>query len=344
MVALSPRFKSSAQQTLRSKNHQGETVFTKKLVAVGLAVFVSLGLTACDPPMPPEILAAEAEKVVNCIDGDLTVAAPSVIVDVVDSWAISISGACTGMTLTALDAADETAQAVISMGGQISPACTPFATFPIAIDGGVVAFALSDAPNLTLSAANVQDIFSGKIKNWSDATLAASNPDAVLPDLPINIVGGPQQSVIDSLSAWFKKLGTEFSPSLAKVSASDDGAFLATMAEGDIALTSYSNALYNYSTVAAITVDDSYAVADALGLQNGADESFKPAEGDFPAYGATYPINLALCGADNPISRTVARYLVRQDAQGALGSAIIAPLPNSLRISTIGLIEKGLTK
>jgi hypothetical protein len=294
--------------------------------------------------MPPEILAAEAEKVVTCIDGDLTVATPSAIADVVDSWAISITGACTGMTLTALDAADETAQAVISMGGQISPACTPFATFPIAIDGGVVAFALSDAPNLTLSAANVQDIFSGKIKNWSDATLAASNPDAVLPDLPINIVGGPQQPVIDSLSTWFKKLGTDFNPSLAKVSETDDGAFLATMAEGDIALTSYSNALYNYSTVAAIAVDGSYAVADALGLQNGADDSFKPAEGDFPAYGAIYPINLALCGADNQISRTVARYLVRQDAQGALGSAIIAPLPNSLRITTIGLIEKGLTK
>jgi hypothetical protein len=109
-------------------------------------------------------------------------------------------------------------------------------------------------------------------------------------------------------------------------------------------LTSYSNALYNYSTVAAIAVEDSYAVADALGLQNGADESFTPAEGDFPAYGATYTIDLALCGADNAIARTVARYLVRQDAQGALGSAIIAPLPDSLRVSTIGLIEKGLTK
>ena len=319
-------------------------MFAKKLVAAGLAIFVSLGLTACDPPMPPEILAAQAEKEARCIDGDLTVATPLAIADVVDSWASSIAGACAGMTLTALEAGDETAQAIISMGGEIAPACTPFATFPIAIDGGVVAFALTDAPNLTLSPANVQDIFSGKIKNWSDPTLAASNPDAVLPDLPINIVGGPQQPVIDSLTAWFKKLGTTFVPSLAKVSPSDDGSFLATMAEGDIALTSYSNALYNYSTVAAITVDDSYAVADALGLQNGADASYKPGEGDYPAYGATYAITLALCGSDNEISRTVSRYLVRQDAQGALGSAVIAPLPESMRVETIALIEKGLPK
>ena len=319
-------------------------MFAKKLVAAGLAIFVSLGLTACDPPMPPEILAAEAEKVVTCVDGDLTVATPTAIADVIDSWSSSISDACTGMSLTALASGDETAQAVISMGGDIAPACKPFATFPIAVDAGVVAFVLTDAPSLTLSAANVQDIFSGKIKNWSDPTLASSNPDAVLPDLPINIVGSPQQSVIDSLTTWFKKLGTTFSPSLAKVSPSDDGAFLATMAEGDIALTSYSNALFSYSTVAAITVGDSYAVADTLGVQNGADESYKPAQGDFPGYGATYSVNLALCGADNQLARTVARYLVRQDAQGALGSAVIAPLPNSLRVTTIGEIEKGLPK
>jgi hypothetical protein len=165
-----------------------------------------------------------------------------------------------------------------------------------------------------------------------------------LPDIPIRIVGAPEQSVIDALTAWFKKLAVDFTPTQAKVSAFDDGAFLATLAEGDIALTSYSNALYNYSTVAAIKLDSGSAIADALGLQNGADEKYAPAEGDAPAYGATYPVTIALCGADNEISRTVARYLVRQDAQGALGSAVVAPLPDSLRISTIALIEKGLPK
>lgn len=319
-------------------------MFAKKLVATGLALIVTLGLTACDPPMPPEILAAEAEKVVRCIEGDLTVATPMAVSDVVDSWSSSVAGACAGMSLTRLDGADLTAQAVISMGGTIAAECKPFATFPIAIDGGVVAYALSDAPNLNLSPANIQDIFSGKIKNWSDPSLAASNPDAVLPDLAIRIVGGPEKTVIDTLAAWFKQLSVDFAPTLAKVSPIDDGAFLATLAEGDIALTSYSNALYNYSTVAAVSVDGGLAIADAVGLQNGADKKFAPAEGDAPAYGATYPINIALCGTDNEIARTIARYLVRQDAQGALGAAVVAPLPDSLRISTIALIEQGLPK
>ena len=314
-------------------------MFAKKLAATGLAIFITLGLAACDPPMPPEFLASEAEKVVTCVDGDTPVATPAVISDAIDSWSTSISGACSGMTLTKVDSSDEAAKAVITMDGQLSSSCKPFATFPIAIDGGVVAYALSDAPNLTLSAQNVQDIFSGKINNWSDPSLASSNPDAVLPNLAIRVVGGPQQPVIDSLKAWFKKLGADFSPNLAKVSKLDDGAFLATMSEGDIALTSYSNALYAFSTVAAVTVGSTYAVADAAGMQHGADSSYKPAEGDLAAYGATYPINIALCGEDNKLSRAVARYLVRQDAQGALGSAVIAPLPDSIRIKTIAAIE-----
>jgi ABC-type phosphate transport system substrate-binding protein len=322
----------------------GEIVFAKKIVAVGLALIVTLGLAACDPPMPPEILAAEAEKVVRCVDGELTVATPTAVADVIDSWSSSVSGACSGMSLTKLDGADITAQAVISMGGAIAAECKPFATFPIAIDGGVVAYALSDAPNLNLSPANIQDIFSGKIKNWADPSLAANNPDAVLPNLPIRVVGSPETSVINSLTAWFKKLSVAFTPTLAKVSPVDDGAFLAALAEGDIALTSYSNALYNYSTVAAITLEGGSAIADAQGLQNGADENYAPGEGDAPAYAATYPVTIALCGADNEIARTVTRYLVRQDAQGALGAAVVAPLPDSLRISTIALIEKGLPK
>lgn len=320
-------------------------MFVKKLVATGIAIVVTLGLTACDPPMPPEILAAQAERTVNCVDGDVKVATPDAISDVVAGWADSIAGACTGMTLTPVAATDETAQAVISMDGVISPKCTPFATFPIAEDAGVIAFSLADAPNLQLSAQNVQDIFSGKVKTWNDASLAASNPDATLPNEPINIVGTPQKSEITALTTWFKKLGVTFTPTLAKVAATDDGAALASMAEGDIAITSFSNSLIAYSALAAITVGKNLATPDADGVKLGADlTAAAPKEGDPAGYGATYPVTLSLCGKDNQVARAVGRYLVRQDAQGALGSAIIATLPDSERLKSIAIVEKGLAK
>jgi phosphate transport system substrate-binding protein len=324
-------------------------VFAKKLVATGLAILVTIGLTACDPPMPPELLAAQAEKTVTCIDGDLTVATPTAISDVVDGWASSLSGACAGSTLTKLDGADGTAQAIISMDGQISAACKQFADFPIAIDGGVVAYVLADAPTLNLTPQNIQDIFSGKVTKWSDPSLAAANPDAVLPDLAIHIVGGPQQIAVDALTNWFTKLGVDFKPTLAKISAKDDGAALATMAEGDIAITSFSNALYAFSTVAAVTVGKDpiaeSAIADISGIQRGADISgAKPGQGEAPAYAATYPINMYLCGTDNQVARAIGRYLIRQDSQGSLGAAVVAPLPESIRMKAIAVAAKGLPK
>lgn len=324
-------------------------MFAKKLVATGLAILVTIGLTACDPPMPPELIASQAEKTVTCIDGDLTVATPAAISDVVDGWASSLNGACAGSTLTKLDGADETAQSIISMDGQISAACKPFADFPIAIDGGVVAYVLSDAPTLNLTPQNIQDIFSGKVTMWSDPSLASANPDAVLPDLAIHIVGGPQQIAVDALTIWFKKLGVDFKPTLAKISAKDEGAALATMAEGDIAITSFSNALYAFSTVAAVTLGadsatDS-AIADISGIQRGADTSgAKPGQGEAPAYGATYPINMYLCGTDNQLARAIGRYLIRQDSQGSLGAAVVAPLPESVRMKAIAVVAKGLPK
>jgi hypothetical protein len=85
-------------------------------------------------------------------------------------------------------------------------------------------------------------------------------------------------------------------------------------------------------------------VADINGIQLGADKTAKPKAGEPIGYGATYPIMLALCGADNNTARALGRFLVRQDSQGALGSAIIAALPNSERLKSIAIVEKGLPK
>ena len=320
-------------------------MFAKKILATGLAIVVTLGLAACDPPMPPELLAAEAEKTVTCIDGNLTVSAPAAISDVVDGWIGALASSCPATTVTKVDAGDSAAQAIISMDGKVSEKCTPFSTFPVAIDGGVIAYALSDAPTLALTPQNVQDIFSGKVSNWSDPSLAKSNADAVMPNLPIHIVGGPQQMAVDSLSAWFKKLGVTFNPSQVKISPVDDGSALATMAEGDIAITSFSNALYAFSTVSSIMVGETVANADVTGIQNGADAALKSAkDAKIVPYGGIYPVTMSLCGEDNSLARAVGRFFIRQDQQGSLGASVVAPLPESVRMKAITEVGKGLPK
>jgi hypothetical protein len=53
-------------------------------------------------------------------------------------------------------------------------------------------------------------------------------------------------------------------------------------------------------------------------------------------------MNMALCGEDTTLTRTMARYLLRQDSQGVILSATLMPLPEAIRIDAISIVIVGL--
>jgi hypothetical protein len=53
-------------------------------------------------------------------------------------------------------------------------------------------------------------------------------------------------------------------------------------------------------------------------------------------------VSLALCGSDNTLIRTAARFLLRQDSQGVIASATMLPLPEAARIEAIQIVVVGL--
>jgi len=59
---------------------------------------------------------------------------------------------------------------------------------PMTAGSIVLAHSLKDIPNLKLSRDAYVGIFSGKITKWNDPAIASANPDAKLPDAPINVV------------------------------------------------------------------------------------------------------------------------------------------------------------
>jgi hypothetical protein len=89
------------------------------------------------------------------------------------------------------------------------------------------------------------------------------------------------------------------------------------------------------------------ATTGATGLELVLDPAIEPTpeQGTFEAlapYQAIYPVSLALCGEDNTLVRTAARYLLRQDSQGVIASATMLPLPEAARIEAIKLVVVGL--
>jgi len=59
---------------------------------------------------------------------------------------------------------------------------------PTCIGAVVIAYSLPGIEDLKLSNENLQDIFMGKITNWNDAKIKASNPGVILPDLDVTVV------------------------------------------------------------------------------------------------------------------------------------------------------------
>ena len=69
-------------------------------MAAPIALALSVALTGCTPPMPPEVLAALAENTYTCETGEASLALPQPVVDLGVMWQDSLSTACTDMTLT----------------------------------------------------------------------------------------------------------------------------------------------------------------------------------------------------------------------------------------------------
>ena len=59
---------------------------------------------------------------------------------------------------------------------------------PMTAGSIVLAYNLKEVPNLKLSREAYVGIFSGKVTKWNDPAIASANPDAKLPDAPINVV------------------------------------------------------------------------------------------------------------------------------------------------------------
>jgi phosphate transport system substrate-binding protein len=59
---------------------------------------------------------------------------------------------------------------------------------PMTAGSIVLAHSLKDVSNLKLSREAYVGIFSGKITKWNDPAIASANPDAKLPDAPINVI------------------------------------------------------------------------------------------------------------------------------------------------------------
>ena len=340
----------------------------KKTIALALAAALSLLLTACDPPMPEDLKIALAEKTVICEPGVAELVLPESLVDLGYGWADSMAIGCTYMQLAVTDSLSE------SSGLVVAPANSKFSgesflKVPFALDAAVLVVNLADVFEIYLSAQTIAAIFSGKITNWNDSAIAADNLGFELPDQNIILPTEARVSAKSSLTSWIESITGE-SLDLSKVSDSNlPETVLASPTElGSISIASYSAALLNGSVFAAVlteagNVDSAvlastetiYAASTQLIAEssNGTislklDAQLEPTapEGSIAValpYQAIFPVELNFLGTESALVRTAGRFLLRQESQGVIASSTMLPIPESIRILAVKLIEEGLS-
>lgn len=336
----------------------------RKLKIAALAIGVALSLTACDPPMPASLLVEIAEQTVQCETGDVSVAVPTAAQDLGPIWQDAMIASCSDMSFSQV-AFNQEADILLSSDG--AELCTPFARAPFSVDAAVFAVNVADGAQVNLDAATIAGILDGSITDWSDAGIAAINPDYELPATAIKLVKQASAADIQAITEWMKTLGQDIPAGAFTATSVDPQTTLADLGDGAIALVPHSEALLFGSIMANVVVgSDVYADAVVPGIDTissaatqwviSSDESSvsvkldptiapTPPEGSDEAplpYQAIYPIQLRLCGEDNLLSRTVARFFLRQDQQGVLATSTMIPLNEDLRLAAIEVIAKGM--
>lgn len=339
----------------------------RSLRAVAVAITLGFALTACTPPMPPEVLAALAEQEYTCVEGDTTLSLPASTTDVGDGWAVSVAEACPGMNLTSVFDTPQDADLVFSTLSVGLAICKPSITVPFAVDAAVLVYVSPDGTTLVLTPALVADILSAKITDWSDAAITEANQGMELPAGPILLHAVAPKLVIDSFTSWFKHLKVELDLSKWKVGevTADE---LNTFEAGTLALVTNSLATENAFTPIGIQVGkdpvDGVVNPDGSSIGSAATQfevsktatsvsvHYNPAIQPMAApgqdvasvpYGAVFTYDLGICGDAKLSKRAMARFILRIDQQGSIGSTYFVPITETMRVEALSVVSEGLT-
>lgn len=355
---------------IRNQGQAMKKTSTRNIIAVLSAMVLSLNLTACDPPMPPEVAAQILEQSYTCEQGEVTVAFPGEMSDPALQWVDSLQYACVDplpLMSIAQVGIGEPSDLAISAYPVDSTICPVNFTVPFAIEAAAVAFQLADYSSLQLSPKNLSAILNGEITNWSDPKIAEDNYGTEFPDLQITVRQSADELALGSLTSWLTFLNQNISDSGIKP---QKELTFEPLAEGEIAIAPNSQVLnsggYSVSVITGVDKESGeakLAAADNLSVASAAsqlvpektgakvsvrlDTNIKPAsqEGLNEAaqpYQAIYPVYLNACGEDTLPKHAVALYLLRLDSQGVLAASNYNPLPERVRFESLDIARKGL--
>lgn len=242
-----------------------------KFKVFGSLLFAAVFVSACTPPLPPEVLAGQAEATINCEAANTTVDGPVELESNFFLIAESLSALCPDH-LVSYSVGDPSAEIIITdhtptqaeinlLNARcptsevlISPAYGIPATLSLQVTG---------LEGLALDARAIGGLLDGSITNWNDPIIQDLNPDFILESVPVIKLGSTQKSsAVLAMTTWASEVGGSQLPPSDTVSGVQNFATLEEMAfemfniEGSFGIVPLGTAVINGLNVANMVVNN----------------------------------------------------------------------------------------
>lgn len=185
------------------------------VLAVSTLLVATPLLAACNPPMPPDVLAAKAESQITCANGETPVAVPEAFTGSVSAVGSALNSVCPEQLVTEVAAGDPAPVVLLDRTPTADDIAAFAATCPTGSTLTVPAFSYPvtlayNVPGLegvVMTPEVVAGILNGTVTTWEDPLIADANPDydfTGLAPFTLMSVDSPQGSVA-AMTAWLAK-------------------------------------------------------------------------------------------------------------------------------------------
>jgi ABC-type phosphate transport system substrate-binding protein len=190
------------------------------IVLTSLAGAAALLLTACNPPLPPDVLAAQAESQITCQVGETQVSVPTNFTGAMDAVGLGLGGVCPEQTVIEVPEGEQAPLALVdktpttadieAFKAASCPAgeviVIPAFAYPVTIAYNVIGL-----EGVVMTPEIVAGILNGTITSWEDPLIAEANADfdfTLLPEMIVMSVETPQGSV-EAMTTWLAQEAPE---------------------------------------------------------------------------------------------------------------------------------------
>ena len=192
---------------------------TRGIVLAACAVAsAALLLSACTPPLPPDVLAAQAEANITCQTGAQNVSIPEDFAGASDAVNATLAGTCPDQSLVEVPAGEPASVTITEM----APTAEQIAAFEKICPSGTIIVPVFGYPVvLTLNVIGLEGvvmtpqalagILDGTVTSWTDPLITDANPGTDftgIPDIVVMSLDRPS-GAINAMTTYLSKVAPE---------------------------------------------------------------------------------------------------------------------------------------